>query len=96
MREFLKKVDLIVENKLYIDSKSKLQEVTQEKYKKMPLYKLISEEGPDHDKTFNISVYVGKSLFGKGAGKTKQQAQQEAAQQALLEIEAQEQRTIQI
>ena len=65
------------------DYKSRLQEVLQKKYKVPPLYEMTSAEGPDHDKTFEVLVRIGKKLLGRGAGKTKKEAEQSAAQDAL-------------
>lgn len=80
---FFDKIDTIIEEKRYIDSKSQLQEMSQEVYKVTPLYKLIKEEGPDHDKTFTVDVIIKDKILGKGVGKSKQQAQQDAAKDAL-------------
>ena len=68
------------------DNKSKLQEVLQRKFHQSPVYKLISSWGPDHQKQFQIGVYLGDNLLGKGLGKNKQQAAQKAAENALLKI----------
>ncbi len=68
------------------DNKSKLQETLQRKFHQSPLYKLISSWGPDHDKRFQIGVYLGDKLLGKGLGKNKQQAAQKAAENALAKI----------
>lgn len=65
------------------DAKSKLQELAQEKHGSTPVYKVLEEDGPDHDKTFTIGVYVGKDMQGKGTGSSKQIAQQSAATEAL-------------
>lgn len=73
----------IIENKLYIDSKSHFQELAQEKEGITPRYEVITEEGPDHDKTFTIAVRVGDKEWGKGVGPSKQLAQQSAAEDAL-------------
>ncbi|MGH7158157.1 MAG: ribonuclease III [Candidatus Saccharimonadales bacterium] len=67
----------------WLDSKSHLQEVAQSREGHTPIYKVLSEEGPDHDKVFTVGVYVGGKLKGKGTGSSKQIAQQESAQQAL-------------
>ncbi len=80
---FFDKINTIIENKDYIDAKSHLQEVTQERFKLTPVYKLVKEEGPDHDKTFTVNVLVKGKIMGTGTGKSKQQAQQEAAKNAL-------------
>ena len=65
------------------DPKSRLQEVAQSIDGQTPVYKVLSEEGPDHDKIFTLGVYVGSRLLGKGAGSSKQNAQQKAAETAL-------------
>ena len=73
-----------------IDYKSRLQELWQQKYKEPPVYKVVSETGPDHNKVFLIAVkYKGKTL-GKGEGSSKKRAEQEAANAALEKILAQE------
>jgi ribonuclease-3 len=48
-----------------------------------PVYRVLTEEGPDHDKIFTLGVYVGTKLLGKGSGSSKQHAQQKAAEIAL-------------
>lgn len=65
------------------DPKSRLQEVAQSIDGTTPAYKVLSEEGPDHDKIFTLGVYVGSKLLGKGTGSSKQNAQQKAAEAAL-------------
>lgn len=65
------------------DPKSRLQEVAQSLDGTTPVYKVLSEEGPDHDKIFTLGVYVGQKLLGKGTGSSKQNAQQKAAEAAL-------------
>ena len=79
----------IIERKLYIDSKSLFQELAQEKEGLTPRYEVVSEEGPDHDKIFEVSVRVGDKVWGKGKGASKQLAQQEAAKEALANYEKQ-------
>jgi len=65
------------------DAKSRLQEVAQSIESQTPIYKVIEEIGPDHDKMFTLGVYVAGKLRGKGTGPSKQVAQQEAAKAAL-------------
>ncbi|MCA9380770.1 ribonuclease III [Candidatus Dojkabacteria bacterium] len=77
------KVQNIVDNRLDIDAKSKLQELSQEELKITPTYSLVSEEGPDHNKTFTMAVMIGDNSFGEGKGDSKQSAEQVAAQNAL-------------
>lgn len=76
-------IDKIIEEKSWIDAKSKFQEKAQEKASTTPVYKTIKEEGPDHDKKFTIGVYLEKELIAEGAGQSKQEAEQAAARKAL-------------
>ncbi len=73
----------IIEKKLYIDAKSHLQELVQEKVSITPEYRVISETGPDHAKSFKVGVWIGEKLIGQGKGSSKQEAQERAAQDAL-------------
>lgn len=77
------KTESIVEGGSWIDAKSLFQEKAQEHLGSTPVYKTIRESGPDHDKHFTIGVYVGRDLLGKGEGKSKQDAEQEAARAGL-------------
>jgi len=65
------------------DYKSKLQEFWQKRAKITPTYKIIKTSGPDHHKIFKIKVYLKNRAVGEGSGKSKQEAQQKAAQAAL-------------
>ena len=77
------KIDKIAENRSDIDAKSRLQEMSQERTKITPIYELLGASGPDHDKYFDMKVNIGEFEFGRGSGKSKQEAQQKAAEQAL-------------
>lgn len=79
-------LDDIVENKKYLPSKNLLQEYYQEHFKKLPVYKILSETGPQHEKTYTIGVFDGETLIGKGVGKSKKQAEEAAASSALKKI----------
>lgn len=79
----LSKLEDILVSGSWRDAKSHLQEVSQHMDGHTPLYKVLSEEGPDHDKVFTLGVYVGTKLMGKGTGHSKQVAQQQAARMAL-------------
>ena len=68
------------------DYKTTLQEVVQAKFQTLPEYKVIKESGPDHDKTFEIAVYIKEKFFGKGKGNSKKHAEQMAASFALKKI----------
>ncbi|MBP7768381.1 ribonuclease III [Candidatus Woesebacteria bacterium] len=76
-------LDTILEQRLYKDPKSELQEYVQALGDETPLYEVVSESGPDHSKEFTVAVTVNKKVIGQGSGKSKQQAQQAAAQEAL-------------
>jgi ribonuclease-3 len=52
----------------------------------VPVYRLVAEEGPDHDKTFTVEVRVGKTVLGRGVGKSKKQAEATAARLALEKL----------
>jgi ribonuclease-3 len=67
----------------WMDPKSHLQELAQSRETATPLYKVMAEEGPDHDKTFTVGVYVAGTLRGQGVGPSKQAGQQKAAEAAL-------------
>lgn len=90
--DFIKKflfdgtLDRIVEEKLYLPAKNILQEHYQEKFKKLPLYEVINEEGPEHDKVYEVGVYDEKNLLARGQGKSKKQAEESAARKALQEL----------
>jgi ribonuclease-3 len=77
------KLDEIVRKKLWRDAKSLLQERAQETEGATPSYAVVTESGPDHDKQFIVGVYVKDNLLAKGSGKSKQEAEQAAAQNAL-------------
>ncbi len=79
------KIDKIVEKGLWKDAKSAFQEKAQEHEGVTPSYKILNETGPDHDKQFTTGVFLGKELVAEGRGKSKQDAEQEAAQNALKE-----------
>jgi len=76
----------ILEKGDHIDSKSKLQEIAQEKVGATPSYELQTEEGPDHDKIFTMAAFVGTRMVGKGKGGSKQLAEQKAAEDALKRL----------
>lgn len=79
----LTKLDDILAAGSWRDPKSHLQEVSQRIDNQTPIYRVLSEEGPDHDKTFVVGAYVNSKLMGRGQGSSKQMAQQEAAKKAL-------------
>lgn len=87
-KDFIEKTLLIhtediVKNKLWRDAKSLVQEKAQEHIGVTPSYKVLSEAGPDHDKHFTIGIFFGDKLVAEGKGKSKQEAEQQAALNAL-------------
>ncbi len=70
------------------DNKSRLQEILQRNWRVSPVYKLLSSWGPDHARQFKIGVYMDDKLLGSGVGKNKQQAAQNAAEDALSRLPA--------
>lgn len=79
VKEFIKTVKVV-------DFKTQLQELVQKNRAGKIKYKLIKTAGPDHEKTFFIELYIGEKLLGKGTGKSKKEAEQKAAQCALVEL----------
>lgn len=73
----------LVSQGVEVDYKSMLQEFAQRKYQSAPIYKLVEEVGPDHDPTFTVEVIVNGKWVGTGQGKSKKQAETDAARLAL-------------
>ena len=69
--------------KAFIDYKTELQELSQDVFQATPEYRIEKEMGPDHNKTFHVTVYLKGDLMGKGKGKSKKEAERTAAQEAL-------------
>lgn len=82
-RTILTKTTEIVSKKLWRDAKSLVQEKAQEFVSVTPAYKVLHESGPDHDKHFAVGIYFGPDLIAEGKGKSKQEAEQKAAEAAL-------------
>jgi ribonuclease III len=76
-------IEEIIKNKTWIDAKSRFQEKAQEKVGITPSYKTLKETGPDHDKKFTLAVFLGDAQVATGEGKSKQEAEQQAAEKAL-------------
>lgn len=74
------------------DPKSRLQELLQARFQRAPVYKVLRDEGPDHSKVFTVQVWGGRKALGVGQGKSKQQAEKEAARQALDGLEGKAER----
>lgn len=76
-------IEKIVEEKKWLDAKSEFQEQAQDYEGETPVYKTLKEEGPDHDKKFTVAVYLGKNKIAEGEGRSKQEAEQNAAAKGL-------------
>lgn len=81
--KLLSRLDHILEHKLYMDPKSKFQEMAQERLGITPTYQVVDEAGPDHKKVFEVAAMLKDTTVAKGKGTSKQEAQIEAAVQAL-------------
>ena len=79
----LSELSTILEKKLYQDPKSQLQEESQARLAVTPVYRVLEEHGPDHNKQFSVGVYLGDALLAEGKGSSKQEAQVAAAAAAL-------------
>jgi len=85
IKSLLVNIDKIIEAGKYKDAKSKVQEISQEKLFITPSYKVLTETGPDHNKKFIVGIYFGKEEIAKGEGRSKQEAETEAAKNALFQ-----------
>jgi ribonuclease-3 len=83
LRFVITELDEIIEKGDHIDAKSELQEITQGKLGVTPSYQVLSEKGKDHEKEFGIGVFLDEALIGQGTGRSKKEAQTEAAVQAV-------------
>jgi len=81
--EWRKSVDV----RVAVDYKSRLQELTQSKFQQVPVYRLAAETGPDHDKTFTVEVTVNGEVMGTGSGRSKKEAETQAARLALESLD---------
>lgn len=81
------KIEEIVKNRLDVDAKSLLQEITQEKVRVTPVYEIVSEKGPDHKKLFTMAVKINDFILATGEGNSKQTAERAAARKAVTSWE---------
>jgi ribonuclease-3 len=75
----------VVAGGLWQDAKSRFKELAQEKKSITPTYEIVKEEGPDHDKHFTVGIFLNTEQIAEGEGKSKQEAEQSAAENALKE-----------
>lgn len=85
LRHVMPHMDTVLKSGAWRDAKSRFQEFAQAAYGITPSYETIHEEGPDHDRHFLVEVSLGESAVARGEGKSKQEAEQEAARKALSE-----------
>lgn len=83
-KNFTHLMEKITKEGSHIDSKSLFQEKAQEYEGMTPIYKTIKETGPDHDKVFTVALFIGSTEVSNGSGKSKQDAEQDAARKALV------------
>lgn len=84
MKNLCSKIDDIIAKRSYQDAKSRFQEIAQEKRAATPSYETLSETGPDHAKLFTVGVFIADTEIARGEGQSKQEAEQKAAEAALL------------
>ena len=91
-KEFIHRFILndIEHKQLFYDSKTILQEMVQSRQEAPLSYEIIREEGPDHNKSFEVCAKIGDEEVGRGAGRTKKAAEQVAAYNGILKLKAQE------
>lgn len=82
-RTLFGKTDNIVDKRLWQDAKSRFQELAQEHESVTPTYETIGQEGPDHDRVFTVGVFLRKEQVAHGTGRSKQEAEQAAAEKAV-------------
>ena len=75
-----------ISGRVFQDYKTHLQEIIQSENIERITYEVVNEEGPDHNKVFHVHVRIGNKIVGKGSGKSKKEAEQNAAKEALKEV----------
>ncbi len=86
IKEVLVELPGVITGGTYLDPKSKLQEIVQDKWGITPTYGVISESGPDHDKIFVVAAFMGDKEIGRGEGPSKQEGEISAAENALTNL----------
>ncbi|MDI6728071.1 MAG: ribonuclease III, partial [Thermodesulfovibrionales bacterium] len=86
LRLFSDKIDSIISKKEGYDFKSELQEKSQSLFGVLPEYRIVKQEGEEHKKVFTSEVYINGRLYGSGTGKSKKDAQMNAAKEALKKL----------
>lgn len=86
LKLFKNKIDALIDSTGFYDFKTELQEKTQMLFGVLPEYKVIKQEGEEHEKVFTIDVFIEGKRFGRGLGKSKKEAETFAAREALLQL----------
>jgi ribonuclease-3 len=89
LTNLVRQIELIQKSQHKKNYKSTLQEFLQKDYSLTPSYRVISEEGPEHDKSFEVAVFVGAKEYGRARGRTKREAEQNAAKAAFERLKEQ-------
>jgi len=92
LRLFQDKIGYVLKSGKFHDFKTELQEKTQFLFNSIPEYRMIKQEGEEHSKIFTVDVHIAGTKFGTGFGKSKKEAETNAAQEALRELQTQESR----
>ncbi len=85
-RHFFNELKNINSNEMIQDYKTAILIYCQEKYKNLPCYELISQTGPDHESTFEVRILINGDEYGRGKGKSKKDAEQQAAREAIIRM----------
>ena len=85
-KKLYSRIDKIIQLGLHKDPKSRIQEWAQEHHSITPTYEVITDDGPDHDKTFVVGIFFGEKQVATGTGRSKQEAQQNAAENAYEQV----------
>lgn len=83
---FASRLDVIINRKLYLSPKNRLQEYWQNTHKKLPQYRMLSQKGPEHQKKYRIAVFLNNKNIAEGEGESKKEAEEQAARAALQKI----------
>lgn len=86
LRRLRTTIEGAIEGRVFQDYKTHLQEIIQSANAEKIMYEVVDEEGPDHNKVFYVHVKVGEKVAGKGSGKSKKEAEQNAAKEALNKV----------
>lgn len=86
IRCFQERIEFLIRNRRILDHKSLLQEHSQEMFNCIPLYRLRQITGPDHDRTFEVTLVIKGEVFSIGTGKNRKEAEQAAAKAALAKL----------